>query len=397
MQYLRDYASVAGKAALKHALRQAGITKGKSKSVAMSKTPTRTSGGRMPRGKNLSVGVQKSRSRGLNIQPAQLQVGAIASGPSIRFGEARAGNARGMKLVATQPWCDVGQGDTVIKCLGLPGAAAGATYNNVNFDPNNATYMPDPLQSVADLFVRYRLNSITLRYAPAVPTTDTTSFAMAWLNDPDVTSTTYNTYVKIQGCQESVTFASYEPWQMRISIDDKMVRYIDNAGTQNRLQIPGILVAAVNVQGGAGTFTRKGTIYMDLDIDFFELFNVTGTSLLCACGRVCDKAALRRRFSEAAEAKRKRDMRDFLAFQKFKQGTLELMAEGDGETKREAVDEDHGFVFPERSTRSTDEKQQPADRELDSLTPARLVRAHRVERPPESAPLGLARTSASAK
>jgi len=201
--------------------------------------------------------------------------------------------------------------------LGLPGETdEKLVYNYFPFNINSAAAMPDPLQALADLFVRFRLRKLRLRYAPAVPTTDTSTFTMAWVNDPSVTSTTYNTFRKVQGIQDSVTFPSYEPWAMDVAIDD--VNYLffvdDDGSSPTRIAVPGQLVCCANAAGATDTVVRKGTIFIDYEIDLFQLFNITGTSLMCECGRVSERCDLRNRFQTSQRRKLKREAAEVLHY-----------------------------------------------------------------------------------
>jgi hypothetical protein len=233
----------------------------------------------------------------------------------VGFRAARSGNAAGLGLNGSQAWLDVVQTDTVNFVLGLPGQTdEKACYNNVPFDPNNVLYMPDPFQALADLFVRYKLRRLRLRYAPAVPTTDTTVFTVAWINDPNVTNTLYNTFKKVQGIQDSLTFPSYEPWAMEVAIDDAVLRYVDNDTSDNRFSIPGQLVSCINVGGATDVVTRKGTIFIEYSVDMFEMFNITGTSYECACGLVDTKENLRTRHALRRKAARDREAKAIKAY-----------------------------------------------------------------------------------
>jgi hypothetical protein len=316
MDYIRKAAKSGGKAMLKSALKQAGLLpsakKKKSPNLTYEPKATPRSRGSRNRGAMGAGGTvrgrEASRSAQLRSQHAQLQVAVVATGPNVDFREARSGNAKGLALSGSQAWCDVLQTDLTNKVLGLPGETDEAkVYNYFPFDINSATSMPDPLQALADLFVRFRLKRLRLRYAPAVPTTDTSVFTLAWVNDPNVTATTFNTFKKVQGIQDSLTFPAYEPWAMEVAIDDFEMRYVDNDSSDTRFAVPGQIVGCIATAGATDVVTRKGTIFIDYEIDLFQLFNITGTSLMCECGRVADRCDLRRRFQERVGEEKKRE------------------------------------------------------------------------------------------
>jgi len=296
-------------------------------------TPSTRARRAQPRGNGTRSGGLGGRGRQVQNVYAPLQVGSVASGPKVSFGAARSGNAQGLTLTASQAWLDLVQVNVANTPICLPGNTVVAScLNNAPFDPNNGLYMPDPIQALSDLFVRYKLRSLRLRYAPQVPTSDTVSFALAWLNDPNITNTTYNSFTKIQGCQDSITFPAYEPWSMEIPIDDSVLRYIDNDSSDNRFSMPGQIVACASA-AGAASVARKGTIYLEAVLEFYELFNVSGTSFMCSCGLVSDRASLKQRYARANREHKDREFSDYLDYKQFRRPRL-LVQEDPDEQKQ---------------------------------------------------------------
>lgn len=179
-------------------------------------------------------------------------------------------------MQGSQAWLDVSTNATTPSlALCLPGTGAGAS-NSVQFNPNNVNYTPPPLTTLAANFQRYKLLKLTIRYEPAVPTSDSASFALAWINDPDMPASLTNTYTAIQGIQNSITFPAYQAWQMDVPIASNQLIWMVDVSTDARFNAPGMLVACCNATGAG---VRKGTIYMDYTIDLFDLMSVTGAAL----------------------------------------------------------------------------------------------------------------------
>jgi len=303
---------------------------------------------------------------------APLQVGAVMGGPIVNFGSAASGNMRGLKMQGSQAWLDVGNHATVVSTpLSLPGTTA--TSNSVQFNPNQVTSMPPPLSNLAANFQRYRLLKLTLRYEPVCPTTDPQSYALAWVNDPDIPLSLTNTFVAVQGIQNSITFPAYQAWQMDVPIASQNLIWMVDNSTDARFNSPGMVVCCEAFTAAAA---RKGTLFMDYTIDLFDMTNVTGAALtrcnfcreLTPAVPVCPMPVIPRRSEEKRahwDDTRGRYLlldaprdthRDPLLASKMEFKATSMHSERSGDEDVELVE-----VPPARAARSTQDPRTPAN------------------------------------
>jgi len=77
----------------------------------------------------------------------------------------------------------------------------------------------------------------------------------------------------------------------------------------------------------------KGTIYLEAVLEFYELFNVSGTSFMCSCGLVSDRASLKQRYARANREHKDREFSDYLDYKQFRRPRL-LVQEDPDEQKQ---------------------------------------------------------------
>ena len=214
---------------------------------------------------------------------APLQVGSVARGPTVNFGRAQLpkseGGATGLRVAGSQAWLDVGQNGTNSSCFSMPGTTADS-YGK-KFDPNDSSQMTDPLHALSDLFLRYRLVSLVLRYCPVIATSSSINFAVAWVNDGSLTTTTFDTYAEVEQIQDSLVFPAYQPWSLKVPVVSDKILYTDDDSSDARFSSAGYLVGHCASIGAA---TRCGVIYIDYVMELYDMMNLTGTSLCVDCG-----------------------------------------------------------------------------------------------------------------
>jgi len=240
--------------------------------------------GKNPRSVSSSVSNGRhSMERNIVSSYAPLQVGSVARGPYIAFGAARNGTATGLRLSGSQAWCDIGMAAAASYALSLPGQSA--TVRILQFDPNDASNMNDPLHTFADMFVKWRIKELTISYAPISTTADTANpaFALAFVYQSNDVSSLLTTFTAIQAAQNSITFPAYEAWSMKIPLPTDILLGANDSEGANPLFVPGSLVACSN-SSTYGSNKRMGTIMIDYVIDFYDMVSQAGTSLCSDCG-----------------------------------------------------------------------------------------------------------------
>jgi hypothetical protein len=172
-------------------------------------------------------------------------------------------------------------------CFSLPGAAAsaGVWY----FDPNDHTYfaVTSPVHAFSDLFVQGKLRRIALEYLPVSTTADTANpaFSVVW-SDTVVASTTLDDFSEIQAAEGSITFPAYMPWRKVISVPQNMIQTMDDTEGTAQLIIMGALYGRSN-NSAYGSDKRMGTLFIEYELDLFDMIPNAGASLCSDCGSHC--------------------------------------------------------------------------------------------------------------